>query len=140
MILEENTGTIFNKSMASRLLKHMDADYAVSQNYRPIMSYWAIREKTSKRLMPIGSRGYHSRTEFHDHGPPRLFTTIGGAKTSLNMWCKGYWATEKAFETTNEYGDGFYYQGLPVPLGKGQRDESLYEIVKIDIFVKSIES
>jgi hypothetical protein len=103
------------------------------------MSYWAIREKTSKRLMPIGSRGYASRTEFHDHGPPRLFTTIGGAKNSLNMWCMGYWATEKCYEVTDEYGSGYDYQGLPVPLGKGQRDKSLYEIVKIDIFVQPIK-
>lgn len=48
----------------------------------------------------------------------------------------GYWATSKEWESTNEYGDGFYYQGLPKPIGKGMRDKSHYRVVPISIMVK----
>lgn len=101
------------------------------------MTYWAIREKLTERLMPVPYRGA-TRTEFSDHGPPRLFTTIGGAKTSLRMWCKGIWGMERLFESTNEYGDEYYYSGLPHPIGKNARDPSLYEIVEIQFFIKPI--
>jgi hypothetical protein len=98
---------------------------------------YAIRRKSDHKLMP--NRDDHkSRIEFGDYGPPRLYTTVGGAKTSLRLWCLGYWGVEKAFEATNEYGDGFYYQGLPVPLGKGQRNPDDYEIVSVQLFVRSL--
>jgi hypothetical protein len=97
------------------------------------MKFFAIRRILDGKLMPQGK--YPSRTEFSDYGPPRLFPTRGGAQTSLRMWCEGYWATERAFESTNEFGEGFYYQGLPVPIGKGQRDPNDYGVVEVQLTV-----
>lgn len=96
------------------------------------MSYWAIREKHTKRLMPDVKGVGRTRVNFGDHGPPRLFTTIGGAKTALRMWCQGIWSSHRS------YGDGYAYLELPEPTGKQARDPALYEIVRIELFVHSI--
>jgi hypothetical protein len=79
-----------------------------------------------------------SHVTFNDHGPPRIFQTIGGAKTALRLWSEGHWGIETAWESTNEYGDGYYIQGLPKPLSKHKRDITQYEIVVIDLIIRSL--
>ena len=96
------------------------------------MSCWGIREKHSQRLMPDVRGVGRTRVNFGDYGPPRLFTTIGGAKTALRMWCQGIWSSSRNYE------DGHYYLDLPEPTGKQARNPDLYEVVRIELFVHSI--
>jgi len=95
---------------------------------------WAIQRISDGRLLPT-SRGHASYVEFDDGTPPRLFMTKSGAHAALRNWAAGYWATKNEWESTNEYGDGFYYQGLPVPIGKGMRDASKCRIVAVKLEV-----
>jgi hypothetical protein len=101
-----------------------------------MQTYYAIRRLYDGKLMPDTGTGKRSRTEFEDYGPPRLFMTIGGAKTSLSMWCQGIWALETEWESTNEYGEGYYVSGLPVPLGKHQRNPVDYEVISVSLNIK----
>lgn len=97
---------------------------------------WAIQRISDGAFLPLHKRGHFSRTEIGDYGPPRLFATKNGAQVSMHNWCSGYWHTEREWESTNEYGDGYYVQGLPVPIGKGARDKNDYRVVEVQLIVK----
>ena len=97
-----------------------------------MIKLWAISRKSDGALLP-DARRHNSYTEFGDYGSPRLFCTKAGAHTALNNWCRGYWRTGKEWEATDEYGSGFYVQGLPVPIGKGMRNKEEYEVVEIKL-------
>lgn len=96
---------------------------------------WAIQRISDQAFLPIGKRGHFSRIEIGDYGPPRLFATKSGAQVSLHNWSLGYWRTEREWESTNEYGDGYYVQGIPVPIGKGARDKNDYRVVEVQLVV-----
>lgn len=51
--------------------------------------YWVLRERSTKRLMP--QTKVHTRAEFEDGGPPRLFTSPQAASSALNCWRMGHW-------------------------------------------------
>jgi hypothetical protein len=97
---------------------------------------WAIQRISDGKLLP-SSRSHASYVEFDDGTPPRLFMTKPGAHAALRNWAMGFWATTKEWEATDEYGGGFYYQGLPCPIGKGMRDVSQCRIVKVNLQVVS---
>lgn len=97
---------------------------------------WAIQRIKDGEFLPHGRKGHFSRTEVGDYGPPRLFMTKSGAQVSLHNWSLGQWRCDTEWESTNEYGDGYYIQGLPVPTGKGARNKADYRVVEVQILVK----
>lgn len=54
------------------------------------VQYWVLREKATKRLLPL-HRTAMTRVEFGHAGPPRLFTSPGAAKQALDCWRMGLW-------------------------------------------------
>ncbi len=66
--------------------------------------------------MATGQRLPHGGTmaEFSNDLPPRLFLSRAAALNALHAWLDGHWRTAKEWEA-GEYGDGYYYQGLPEP-------------------------
>jgi hypothetical protein len=63
------------------------------------INYWVLRERATRRLLPVNKCG--SRAEFEDKGPPRLFTSAQAASSCLNCWRMGHWRNDM-----DEYGDG----------------------------------
>ena len=92
---------------------------------------WAIRRKSDGAYLPQGLPGHHSKTEFEDYGPPRLFVTRSGAQVSARAWLAGPWRTTLEFDATDEYGSGNYYQGTPAPIGKPRNEE--IEVVRVKL-------
>lgn len=99
-------------------------------------TYWAICQRSTGALLPLRSDNRHSHAEFTDYGPPRLFKTKGGAATALRHWRKGPWVSTREWDSINEYGDGFYVQGLPAPKGNAPTDRqgSEYAVVPVTLF------
>lgn len=95
---------------------------------------WAIQRISDGKLLPVSK--HPSYAEFDDGTPPRLFTTKPSAHAALRNWALGYWHTAKEWESANEYGEGFYYQGLPIPIGKGMRDASQCRVVSVKLEVE----
>jgi len=69
--------------------------------------------------MVTGQRLPHGGTyaEFTNDLPPRLFPSYAAAHSALRKWLEGHWGQSREWESTGDYGEGFYYQGLPAPLG-----------------------
>jgi len=93
---------------------------------------YAIERIADGALLP-DVRRHNSYAEFGDYGPPRLFCTAGGAVMALRNWCLGHWGTSNEWESTNEYGEGYYVQGIPRPIGEGMRDRALYRVVEVKV-------
>lgn len=97
--------------------------------------YWAIRRKADGKLMPLTKKP--SQAVFEDDGPPRLFLSVAGAKTSMRMWCQGRWRVGLEWESINEFGEGFYYQGLPEPIEGTARNPETVEVVSVWLRVET---
>jgi hypothetical protein len=82
---------------------------------------YAIRHKPTGFFIPdpdrIQWRASHVQpVDCAGDGPnPRLFVTELAAKRALSAWLQGKWKAELNWESTDEYGSGFYYKDLPVP-------------------------
>lgn len=103
--------------------------------------YWAIRRKTDGRLRPVTRYpSSNTRVEFEDYGEPRLYLTRAAALTSLDWWLGGIAKMSVEWESTNEYGEGYYVSGLP-EMGNGlgrnkqPRNPADYEIVEVSLLI-----
>lgn len=101
--------------------------------------YWAIRRKADGKLRPV-TRYPRSNTsvEFDDYGEPRLYLTRSAALNSLSWWLSGIAKLELEWESTDEYGSGYYVTGLPTPgncrdkAGNFRRRDE-YEVVEVSL-------
>lgn len=92
------------------------------------MPTFAIRRKSDGKLMPDAHRQCRSWTEFEHYGPPRLFPTRGGAATSLQMWCKGIWTTDR-----DEDGRSLPYVSERYQRHRNPHD---YDVVEVTVSIK----
>ncbi|MDR5839369.1 hypothetical protein [Caballeronia sp. LZ034LL] len=98
---------------------------------------YAIRHKPTGFFIPdpdrIQWRASHLQpVDCSGDGPnPRLFHTELSAKRALSAWLQGRWKAELEWESTDEYGSGFYYQSLPVPTPIPDRVKEDMEVVPI---------
>jgi len=97
-----------------------------------VTKLYAIERIADGALLP-DVRRHNSYAEFDSYGAPRIFCTKTGANTALINWCAGYWRCLTEWESTNEYGDGYYIQGLPAPIGEGMRDRALYRVIEVKV-------
>jgi hypothetical protein len=94
---------------------------------------YAIRHKPTGHYIPdpdrIQWRASHIEpVDCSGDGPnPRLFISELAAKRALSAWLQGRWKAE--LESTDEYGSGFHYRGLPVPKTAPNRVKEEMEVV-----------
>lgn len=53
--------------------------------------YFALRERSTGRLLPTAQRTSMTHVEFGDNGAPRLFTRHNAAVNALMCWRMGHW-------------------------------------------------
>lgn len=75
------------------------------------MTLYLIQNMDTGERLPAGG----TSAEFTNDLPPRLFISRAAALTALRMWRQGHWRATKEWESSSEYGDGYYVQGLPAP-------------------------
>lgn len=98
--------------------------------------YWAIRRKSDGRLRPVTSYPRsNTRVEFDDCGEPRLYLTRAAAVVSHHWWLRGIARKDRDWESTDEYGSGYYVDGLPIPGSSTDRNPTDYEIVEVSLVI-----
>lgn len=112
---------------------------------------WGIQHIPSGKLLRQQTKGYgHTQLDVEDSPdshetkerivlPPRLFTSEEKAKRALTLWLSGSWKTELEFESTDEYGSGFYYRDSPIPIKKHDRVKEDMRVVPIYLYTDAKE-
>lgn len=98
------------------------------------MKLHILQDMATGMRMPLGG----TRAEFTNDLPPRLFPSRAAALTALRAWRLGHWTVGREWESTNEYGDGYYVSTAPEPRDSPSNAERMVKRQAMDIRARPV--